>query len=168
MVPSPGVLLTARRGVRHVQISPVANVLQRLAAEVHTGPSGLVALAYIPLVANVAGRKLPLLLFLTALAAFGAGARRLKLRGLAFHVGPCPNKIVPISGQLSCGEDSFPIPPVVGVFRSARNPQIDTMCAPDWDQISAPPCKTFCSTGSSPEQQNCSSSSQRNELRTSL
>ena len=98
MVSPPGVLLTARRGVGHAQISPVANVLQSLAVEVHTGPSSFVTLADIPLVANVAGRELPLLLLLASLAALGAGARGLRLRGLAFQVRPRPYEVIPISG----------------------------------------------------------------------
>ena len=97
MVSSPGVLLTARRRVRHVEISPIADVFQRLAVEVHAGASGLVTLAHIPFVANVAGRKLPLLLLLASLAALGAGARGLRLRGLALQVGPRPYEIIPIS-----------------------------------------------------------------------
>jgi|688.fasta_scaffold284699_2 hypothetical protein len=97
MIPPPGVLLTAKRGVRHAQVSPIANVLQSLAVEIHTGPSSFVALADIPLVANVAGRKLPLLLLLASLAALGAGARGLRLRGLALQVGPRPYEIIPIS-----------------------------------------------------------------------
>jgi len=68
VISSPGVLLTARWRVRHVEVSPIADVFQRLAVEVHAGASGLVTLAHIPFVANVAGRKLPLLLLLAVLA----------------------------------------------------------------------------------------------------
>ncbi len=116
MVSSPGVLLTARRGVRHVEVSPIADMLQRLAVEIHAGPSSLVTLAYIPFVANVAGRKLPLLLFLAVLVALGAGASRLGLRGLALHVGPRPYKVVLISGQLPRGEEALALSPVVRVL----------------------------------------------------
>ncbi len=97
MVSPPGVLLTARRGVSHAQISPVANVLQSLAIEVHTGPSSFVALADIPLVANVARRELPFLLLLASLAGLGARAGGLRLGGLAFQVRPRPYEVIPIS-----------------------------------------------------------------------
>ncbi len=113
MVSSPGVLLTARRRVRHVEVSPIADVLQRLAVEVHAGSSGLVTLAHIPFVANVAGRELPLLLFLVVLVALVGWTSRLGLGGLALHVGPRPYKVVPISGQLPSCEEAFPVSPVV-------------------------------------------------------
>ncbi len=98
MVSPPGVLLTARRGVGHTQISPVAYVFQSLAVEVHTGPSSFVTLANIPLVANVAGRELPLLLLLTSLAGLCVGAGGLGLGGLALQVRPSSYEVVPISG----------------------------------------------------------------------
>ena len=113
MVSPPGVLLTARRRVRQVEISPIADVLQRLAVEVHAGSSSLVTLAYIPLVANVAGRELPLLLFLAVLIALVGWTSRLGLGGLALHVGPRPYKVVPISGQFPRCEETLAVSPVV-------------------------------------------------------
>ncbi len=128
MVSPSGVLLTARRGVSHVQISPIAYVLQSLAIEIYTGSSGLVAFAHVPLVANVARGKLSLLLLLAALVALCAGARRLSLRvrGLAFQVGSGPNEVIPESSQLSCGEEALSIPPVVGVLAQHK---IYNVCA---------------------------------------
>ena len=67
MVASSGVLLSAWRGVRHVQIPPIAYVLQGHPVVVDAGAGGLVTLADVPLVANVTGRELSLLL-LTGLA----------------------------------------------------------------------------------------------------
>ncbi len=98
MVSPPGVLLTARRGVGHAQISPVAYVFQSLAVEVHTGPSSFVTLADIPLVTNVARRELPFLLLLASLAGLGVRAGGLRLGGLAFQVRPRPYEVIPISG----------------------------------------------------------------------
>jgi hypothetical protein len=67
MVASSGVLLSAWRGVRHIQIPPIAYVLQGHPVVVDAGAGGLVTLADVPLVANVTGRELSLLL-LTGLA----------------------------------------------------------------------------------------------------
>jgi hypothetical protein len=55
MVASSGVLLSAWRGVRHVQIPPVADVLQGHPVVVDAGAGSLVALADVPLVTNVTG-----------------------------------------------------------------------------------------------------------------
>ncbi len=62
MVASSGVLLSAWRGVRHVQVPPVADVLQGHSVVVDAGAGSLVALADVPLVTNVTGRELSLLL----------------------------------------------------------------------------------------------------------
>ncbi len=95
MVASSGVLLSAWRGVRHIQIPPIAYVLQGHTVEVDAGAGGLVALADVPLVADVTGRELSLLL-LAALAVLSARVGGLGLVGLALQVGPCSNKIVPV------------------------------------------------------------------------
>ena len=90
-------LLATRRGVRHVQISPVAYVLQGLAVVVDAGARGLLALAHIPLVADVTGREFSFLLPLTGLVSFCAGTvGRLGLTWLALQVGAGSNEILPV------------------------------------------------------------------------
>ena len=97
MVSPSCVLLATRRGVRHVQISPVAYVLQGLAVVVDAGARGLLALAHIPLVADVTGREFPLLLPLTGLVALGArAAGGLSLTGLAFQMGSGSYEVLPV------------------------------------------------------------------------
>ena len=90
-------LLATRRGVGHVDVSLIADVLQSLTIVVNAGASGFLALAHVSLVADVTGRKLSLLLPLTGLVAFGArAAGRLSLAGLALQVGAGSNEIIPI------------------------------------------------------------------------
>ncbi len=97
VVPPSCVLLATRRGVGHVEISPVAYVLQGLAVVVDAGAGGLLAFAYVPLVAYVTGREFSLLLPLTGLVALGArAAGRLSLTGLAFQMGAGSYEIFPV------------------------------------------------------------------------
>ncbi len=90
-------LLATRRGVGHVEISPVTDVLQGLTIVVDAGAGGLLAFAHVPLVADVTGRELSLLLPLTGLVALGTrAAGRLSLTGLAFQMGAGSDEIFPI------------------------------------------------------------------------
>ncbi len=117
MVPPSCVLLATRRGVGHVEISPIAYVLQSLTIVVDAGAGGLLALAHIPLVADVTGREFSLLLLLTGLVALGArAAGRLSLTGLAFQMGAGSNEVLPICRELSSGQEALPVPPVIGIL----------------------------------------------------
>ena len=102
-------LLATWWGVGHFEVSTVAYVLQGLTIVVDAGAGGLLALAHVPLVADVTGRELFLLLPLTGLVSFCAGAAGgLSLAGLAFQVGAGSNEVLPICRELPSGQKTPP------------------------------------------------------------
>ena len=109
--------LSARRRGGRVRVAPIADMFERGAVRPETGSRRFLAVASVPLAADVRrGRELLLVLLpLCGLTGLVLGSLR-GLRGLRFDVRPGPYEIVPVGLDLARGEKTIAIPPVVGVL----------------------------------------------------
>ncbi len=127
MVPTSGVGLAARRPGGRVRVAPIAHVLQGGAVATEARARRLLAVARVPLAADVrCGRELLLaLLALHGLARLPLGGLGGLLRGLGLDVRPGSDKIVPIGLELSRGQEAVAVPPVVGVLAQDEVTKLD-------------------------------------------
>jgi hypothetical protein len=114
VVAAPGVGLSALRRSGRVRVAPVAYVLEGSAVRPETGSRRLLAVASVPLAADVRRRRELLLVLLPLCGLTGLVLRG--RRGLSLDVRPGPYEVVPIGLDLPSGEETLAIPPVVGVL----------------------------------------------------
>ncbi len=119
MVAASSVRLAARWGGGRVRVAPVAYVLERDSVRSEARARSFLAVARVPLPADVGGgRELLLGLLplpgLTGLS-LGGGLAGV-LRGLGFDVRSGTYEVIPVRLDFSCGEEPVAVTPVIGVF----------------------------------------------------